>query len=109
MEEALVRILFNTMTQDSQLCHMPGKTRLQHSANGLPPGPGVPGCFSDFFRSLQLMGQQRDRGKTKIHSWAASAGEQAHGVAGRVLWEKAPGSLRGNGIWLLELKGMHFS
>lgn len=75
VEEALVWILSNTMTQDSQLCHVPGKTRLHPSANGLPPGAGVPVCFPDFSGSLQLMGQQCDRGKSKIHSWAASAGE----------------------------------
>lgn len=96
-------------TGQPTLSHAGQKQSLRHSPNGLSPGAGAPECFPDLFRSLQLMRQQCDRGKMKIHSGAARAPHMAHSVVGRILWEKTPGRLRRNVIWLLELKGTHLS
>jgi len=40
---------------------------------------------------------------------ACSVPDRAQSVEGRNPWEKASGSLRGSGIWLLALKGTHLS
>lgn len=40
---------------------------------------------------------------------AHSVPRRAQGVEGRTSWEKEPGTLRGSGILLLELKGTRFS
>lgn len=47
--------------------------------------------------------------KPKFMAGLQVQAKQAHSAQCRILWEKAPGSLRGSEIWLLELKGTHFS
>lgn len=85
------------------LSHAWQKQRLQHGANGLPAGAGVPACFPDPFRSLQLLRHHCDRGKPKIHSWAASAGEAGtqHPTGHRVWQVGSCGRRQLNGKWYL--------
>lgn len=89
-------------TQDWQ------KQRLQRTANGLPPATGVPACFPDPFRSLQLMRHHDDRGKKQNSKLiaglqvqvmqACSVPHRPQSREGRFPWENEPGILSGSRI-----------
>lgn len=64
-------------TADFVVCHAEAwqKWRLPSAANGLLLATEAAVCFSDPFRSPQLMRQCDGREKSKLNSWSASAGD----------------------------------